>query len=163
MLQRLKKGDGVGKQGRLGVDGIVQHFGWTLPTQLRERKAQNPICLRKGLRSYWLSFSKLAPHAHLLRTLTGKEQRDGWIWEVHGIKKAAPSRGFPFALAALNFNDFATGIVPAVGADSMGKMLFAAVGADMQMGGLEGIVSAPAVAPTFGYFSFWERWHTNTP
>jgi hypothetical protein len=62
-------------------------------------------------------------------------------------------------LSALDFDDFSAGVVPAVGANAVGEVFVAAVGAGHQVARFERVVGASAVATTFGDFSFWEWRH----
>lgn len=54
-------------------------------------------------------------------------------------------------------------VLPAIGANSMGKPHFTAIAALYQVGGFECVLGASAVASAFGKFSFWKWNHFNTP
>jgi hypothetical protein len=62
-------------------------------------------------------------------------------------------------LASLDFDDFSAGVMPTVGADTMGKMFIAAVRTGNQVARFERVMGASAIATTFRYFSFREWRH----
>lgn len=58
-----------------------------------------------------------------------------------------------------DFDDFASFVVAAVGADGVGKAHGAAVGAEGEVAGFECVVSAAVVAAALGVFAFWMWGH----
>jgi hypothetical protein len=87
------------------------------------------------------------------------------IWFV--AKSPVYTSVAPYSAAKTLFvvydNNLTAFVIATVGAHPVGQYLRAAVRASDQLRRPDGIVGAPAIAPSLANFSFWQRSHLRSP